>query len=170
VLDAYTVAESTMIATALSGRVGFGDDVPALDPVTATLVAEASNGNPRDMRALLIALRDSYFAASRFDVELALEWAGVTADGLPRVAQDYLLTLLVSDKDSLGEKVIASAMGEPGPLRHTEQLLIQKGLVTITTSGRSLTPAGVERASQLVIDRGLVDADDAAPVRRLRSA
>lgn len=51
---------------------------------------------------------------------------------------------------------IAGALGEPGPLRHIEQLLVQKGLVLIRPSGRELTEDGVERTGKLAAERGLL--------------
>lgn len=154
VLEPYTLREATDICRTMARRMGFGDKIPDywdLEPVAA-----ACNGNPRDMRALLIALRDSYYASSTYDLSQALDWVGVTNDGLTRLCQDYLIVLLTMFAGQAGEKSIASTMGEPGPLRHTEQLLLQKGYITITPSGRSMTEAGVERTERLLKEKGLL--------------
>lgn len=155
VLEPYTLPEATMICHNLAQRLGFGRDrLPYFEDLEP--VAQASNGNPRDMRSLLIALRDTYYAKSTFDFPMALEWVGVSRDGLDRLAQDYLIALLVTFDGKAGEKTIASAIGEPGSLRHTEQLLTQKGLIAVTASGRELTEQGVQRASALLTERGLL--------------
>lgn len=155
VLEPYSIEDATKICQSLAQRVGFGKHVPVYEDLRP--VAEASNGNPRDMKALLIALRDTCIASGGvFDFEQALEWVGVTRDGLTRLCQDYLLCLLITFDGTGGEKAIASALGEPGPLRHTEQLLIQKGLISLTPKGRELTEMGVERTEALLKERGLL--------------
>lgn len=155
VLEPYTLDEATQICHTMAKRLGFGGEhLPYYNDLQD--VAAACNGNPRDMRALLIALRDSYFTSSTYDLSMALDWVGVTKDGLTRLCQDYLMVLLVTCEGVGGEKTIQSAMGEPGPLRHTEQLLIQKGYITITPSGRQMTEAGVVRTEKLLKERGLL--------------
>lgn len=154
VLQPYTAAQAEQIAHTVAKKLGFGDLVPYYDDLST--IAVASNGNPRDMRALLIALRDSYLAYQAYDLDLALDWVGVTKDGLTRVAQDYLIVLLTMFEGRGGEKSIGSALNEPGPLRHTEQLLVQAGYITITPSGREMTEDGVTRTVALLAERGLV--------------
>lgn len=155
VIEPYTLAEATLICQTMATKLGYGG---AHLPAYANLqdVAAACNGNPRDMRALLIALRDSYFVSSTYDLQQALDWVGVTSDGLTTKCQDYLMVLLCTFEGIAGEKSIGSAMGEPGPLRHTEQLLVQKGYITITPQGRSMTEAGVERTTALLTQKGLL--------------
>lgn len=155
VLEAYTSAEAEQIAHTVAKKLGFGDLVPYYDDLS--VVATASNGNPRDMRALLIALRDVYLAHGQYRLAMALDWVGVTPDGLTRLAQDYLITLLTMFEGKGGERSIASALNEPGPLRHTEQLLVQHGYLSITPSGREMTEQGVTRTVELLRDRGLID-------------
>lgn len=155
VLEPYTKVQAEEIAHGIAVKLGYGDLVPYYDDLS--VVATASNGNPRDMRALLIALRDVYLAYQYFDLERALDWVGVTRDGLTRVAQDYLITLLSMFEGKGGEKSIASALNEPGPLRHTEQLLVQAGYITITPSGREMTEDGVGRTVALLKERGLIE-------------
>jgi len=41
-------------------------------------------------------------------------------------------------------------MGEPGPLRHVEKTLLQKGLIAISANGRTLTDRGVDRVNALL--------------------
>lgn len=156
VLEPYTVMEAQMIASTVATKLGFGGEMlPHYSDME--LIARASNGNPRDMRALLIALRDSYFVNQSFDIDLALDWVGVTRDGLTRVAQDYLITMLTMFEGMAGQSSMQSALNEPGPLRHTEQLLIQAGYLLVTPSGRQMTEDGVTRTSALLVERGLLE-------------
>jgi Holliday junction resolvasome RuvABC ATP-dependent DNA helicase subunit len=155
VLEAYTKDEAEQIAHTVAQKLGFGDLVPYYEDLS--VVATASNGNPRDMRALLIALRDVYLAHGQYRLSLALDWVGVTPDGLTRLAQDYLITLLTMFEGKGGEKSIGSALNEPGPLRHTEQLLVQHGYLSITPGGREMTEQGVTRTVELLRERGLID-------------
>lgn len=156
VIEPYTEAEAALIGTTMAERLGFGGEMlPHFTEMDA--VAKASNGNPRDMRAILIALRDTYFTSSTYDLDQALTWVGVTHDGLSKLAQDYLLVLLVTfEGGPTGEKTLASTLGEPGGLRHTEQLLVQKGYITIKPNGRQMTESGVDRAALLLKERGLI--------------
>lgn len=117
-----------------------------------TGVAAAANGSPRDMKALLIAARDGYAVDQRWDMDRTLEWCGVTCDGLNTLAQEYLMVLLVQCNGMAGQTTIASALSEPGPLHHTEQLLATKGFIEITPQGRRMTTAGAERTVALVED------------------
>lgn len=163
VLEAYTEDEAATICEQMAERVGFGatDFIPVPGPATRVRIARAANCNPRDMRMLLIALRDATVSeatvavGSTYDLSVALEWAGYTEDGLTRLAQDYLQVLLVTYDGQAGEKTIGCALGEPGPLKHTEQVLIQKSLLSITASGRQLTPEGVDRAIALLKEKGI---------------
>jgi len=157
VLDPYTPEQATEIALYMAGNLRFGSETPPLTARTAVLVADAANGNPRDMRALLTILRDAYYGGlaevdenGDYDLSTMLEWAGLTADGLTKIAQDYLTVMMVDFSGKAGEKTIASALGEPGPLRHVERLLLQKGFIAVTATGRQMTKRGVTRATQLL--------------------
>jgi len=158
VIERYTLDQAIQIAHTVAKKLGYGDLVPYYEDLS--IIATASNGNPRDMRALLIALRDVYLAHQQFDLETALDWVGVTQDGLTRVAQDYLICLLTMFEGKAGQTSIGSALNEPGPLRHTEQLLVQAGYITITPGGREMTEDGVTRTVALLKQRGLIPEDD----------
>lgn len=159
VLDPYTEDEATLIAEQLALRLGMGTDVLPL-PSAGILrqVAIAGNASPRDMRALLVALRDVYLGlGTGFDMDQARTWVGVTADGLTQGAQDYLITMLVQCEGRAGASTIAAALREPGPLGHTEQLLATKGYLRITPNGRELTEEGTVRTIKLLTERGLLE-------------
>lgn len=64
-----------------------------------------------------------------------------------------MLVLLASPKYTASIESLQAQLGEPGPLRHHEQVLLQKGFLTVTGRGRVLTEEGVERAHLLVDER-----------------
>lgn len=152
VIEGYTEDEATLIAGQLAKRMGMGTSVLPM-PAKKILrqVAVAGNASPRDMRSLLIALRDVYLGMDQgFDMDQARTWVGVTEDGLTKAAQDYLITLLITFEGRAGAATIASALREPGPLAHTEQTLTTKGYVRITPNGRELTEEGTRRTIALL--------------------
>jgi Holliday junction resolvasome RuvABC ATP-dependent DNA helicase subunit len=120
-------------------------------------IVQAANCNPRTITQLLKTLRDSVLArgltgrtVTTYPLDDMYTWSGLTADGLDRLAQLYLMTLYTQPNFRAGEKSLAQALGEPTPPRHTEKLLIQKGLVRIAAQGRELTNDGAERVVALV--------------------
>lgn len=146
ILEYYTDEEASTIAERLAGRM----KVRLRGQEILGRIAAASNNNPRDMRMIITAIRDMAVTGDgKVNFKRALLWAGLTADGLSRVAQDMLLVLLDSNEYTASLETIQAALGEPGPLRHPEQSLIQKGYVTITSRGRKLTESGIARSIEL---------------------
>lgn len=143
----YTDEEARMIVRNLSDRM----NIP-VDPDEEPLIAQAANNNPRDMRMILTAVRDVSYTG-KFDLNKAFEWAGLSYDGLPTVAQDMLLVLLTAKDHTMSLDSIQATLNEPGPLRHAEQVLMQKGFTAVTGRGRKLTDEGLVRAEQLVRER-----------------
>ena len=80
------------------------------------------------------------------NLEKAFEWSGVSRDGLSRVARDVLVLLLSSRDYTASIDSVRAHLGEPGPITHHEQMLLQRQLVTVTGRGRKLTDLGVTRA------------------------
>ena len=169
-LEAYTDEEAAKIAEGMAIKLGF-NDVLLRTPSKETLagVAYASNNAPRDIKALLTALRNAALTGhsmitedATYDLTMALQWAGVTYDGLPRLAQDYLCVLLTMFEGTAGEETIRRALGEPKPVPHTEKLLTQRGFLATKKTGRELTEAGVARAVALLTERGLLEEGEAA--------
>ena len=76
---------------------------------------------------------------------MAPAWQGTTADGLTRLAQDYLCTLLTTFEGRPGRRPSPTPWVKLTEPRHTEKLMVAKGLLTITPHGRLLTEA--ERGS-----------------------
>ena len=157
VLDGYTPTEAVQIADGMARTLGFGSEIPEALGDTLAGVAEASCRNPRDMRALLTTLRDAYYGGcapldenGRYDLATALRWSGLTHDELTQQAQDYLSILAIDFDGNAGEKTLSAALGEPGPVKHVEKLLLQKGLIQISKTGRSLTDRGYARVNTLL--------------------
>lgn len=148
-LYAYTDQEAAHIARSLSERMA----IP-IPPETAAPIAKAADGNPRAMRRILTAIRDLAHAYPNThpNLDKALQWAGVSSDGLTMLSREMLVLLLQAKDHTASIDSLRAQLGEPGPLRHHEQQLLQRGLVTITGRGRQLTDAGVRRARTAVAD------------------
>lgn len=160
-LDLYTSAEAVQIAKLHAARLGFGD-VLAMPEVDGWLekVSVASDNNPRRIGHLLAAVRDSAILARQeggsnltddgYDITEALDWSGLTPDGLTRGMQEYLAVLFLN-KGRAGVGTIKASLNEE-QIAHTEKALIQRGYVIVTGSGRQLTEHGAERAAEVAAD------------------
>lgn len=149
-LDYYTLSEGVLICQNLAARMKI--NIIGNDSAWSR-IATAADNNPRTMRQILTAVQNIAITESQVDLDKAFKWAGVTHDGLTDTAVDMLLVLIGSPNFTASLETIQASLGEPGPLRHHEQLLLQKGLIQITGRGRALTEAGVERVSELVLAR-----------------
>jgi Holliday junction resolvasome RuvABC ATP-dependent DNA helicase subunit len=145
----YTAAEATQIVTNLALRM----NVETPDDV-APVIAQASSGNPRDMRSILTAVRDLQFGFPdcELDIDKALQWAGFTRDGLSQLALEMLLVLSQQTNRTASIDTLQAILNEPGPLRHEEQTLLQRGYVTISGRGRQLTDSGLTRVQALAFE------------------
>lgn len=147
-LHPYTADEAALIAE----RVGARLEVE-VGPELAKRVAAAGNRNPRDMRSVLMCVRDIAITSGKSpddpDVMTeALTWLGVTADGLDVVAARYLVVLLTEFGGSAGERALTDRLNE-ADLAHAEALLMTHGYVAKTRAGRTLTRDGILRAKEL---------------------
>lgn len=142
----YTEEEGAQIAGSLAARMG----VEVTDADHLSAVARAADNNPRVMRQILTAVRDLQYAYPELhpNLDKAFEWSGVAADGLPVLAREILLLLIMSEGHTASVDSLRAQLAEPGPLRHPEQALLQRGLITISGRGRKLTDAGMARGRQ----------------------
>jgi Holliday junction DNA helicase RuvB len=140
----YTPDEGARIAANLAGRLG----VTLPRGKTAERIAVAADYNPRAMRQILTGVRDLQFARPEThpNLEKAFEWAGVSGDGLTTLAREFLIILLTAKDHTASIESIKAQLGEPGPLKHEEQVLLKRSLITITGRGRQLTDMGRTRA------------------------
>lgn len=139
----YNDIEGVVLSANLAERMG-------VDTLEHEAIARAADNNPRQMRLILTAIRDLSHVGE-VDLDTAFDWAGVTRDGLSRTCQDILMTLLSATEHTASQETLQGLLGEPGPIRHAENQLMQRGLLTITGRGRTLTEAGVERAAGLLV-------------------
>lgn len=144
----YTDDEAEDLVFNLGERMGVW-----IEPKHRPAVAKAASNNPRAMRKILTAVRDLSYVSTPVDMAKAFRWAGFEPDGLGVVAVDMLLVLLGSPECTASIDSIQAQLGEPGPLRHHEQTLLQRALITITGRGRQLTDEGRERAVRAIHER-----------------
>ncbi len=150
----YTDEQAARVAQVMARRV-LTDDLPKLTKSDGLLVAQAANNNPRAIRSQLVTLRDLALTGTlpvvkgRYDIPGLLDWQGITQDGLDMVAQAYLTILAIEFGGSAGERALAARLARPGGLGSVEQVLMAKGLIARTRSGRALTQAGIKRVREL---------------------
>lgn len=157
-LERYTDEEGAQIAHVLSRKILVRDGLEPLTDKTAVAVATAGNNGPRMMRRILCAVRDLVVCdeleenGGDYDLTGALQWAGVTADGLTAQAQKYLITLYKeSGQQPLGFGALRERVGEVGNgMVELERLLLDKELVQRTKAGRMLTTVGFRRTKALL--------------------
>lgn len=149
VLLPYTSQEGAQIVRSLQERMGITAPLSEADYIA---VSRAADQNPRVMRQILTAVRDLAFAYPETVPNLAqaFDWVGVSEDGLTAKALDMLAALYQAPDKTLSVESLRAVLNEPGPLRVPEQQLLQHGLITVTGRGRTLTPAGEQRARNLV--------------------
>lgn len=157
ILEAYTLAEAVEISKLTATRLEFGGILPM--PANDTWlegVATACDNNPRRMGMLLTAVRDYALAYDNanltedgYDITTALEWSGLSRDGIDSLGQQYLVALLVSG--TTGIKTLQGMLSEER-LEHTEADLVRKNYVAVTGRGRELTEYGRERARALAAE------------------
>lgn len=158
VLVAYSTPEAVRIAEYTARRLGFGVDPRTPMPEQRgwlAAVAKASDNNPRRMSDLISTVRDIALSTDRanasategYDLTQALEFSGLTADGLTFGAVMYLLALYAND-GTAGIATIKAIVNEAN-LDHTEKALITRGFINVSSRGRELTTTGAARARQL---------------------
>lgn len=168
VLVAYSEEEAATIAQRMAPNHLDHDLLVPPSWETCIELARAANCNPREVDTLLVRLRDAalcryatFTPEGHYDLTKALSWAGVTSDGLTRLAQDYMIVLLTTFEGKAGEATIAKSLGEPTAPRHTERLLLQKGYISVKPGGRELTKTGIDRTVALLEERGMIEKESA---------
>lgn len=157
ILHEYEEPEASLIAAGMCARMGFdGVMLPAPDEATLVGLARASNNAPREMKGLITVLLDAalsglcpYTNEGSYDLSVALQIAGLTHDGLDRMAQDYLLALY-GFEGRAGADSLMKALKQTVPPKHTEELLTSRNYVVVRSRGRELTDLGYERVMELI--------------------
>jgi len=140
-LRAYTDEEMVEIINAMAGEV-----VP-----TADVLASASGGNPRMAERMVRTAQ----GLDTWDVGTVLQSTQITADGLHKDHFDYLGALDMMSRP-VGVKQLAElAWLSEADVKRVERVLIKKGWVELSTSGRKLTVRG-EQYVRLLKDEGMI--------------
>lgn len=151
----YSRDDAAYMAFTMSKRLLAEHGLPELSDEDALLLADAGDGNPRKIRNLLCNLRDLALceeivvADGRYDIAGMLAFSGLTPDGLDKGAQDYLVALARVFGGTAGEKALDSHLKLPGGVKDAESALMKRNLLARTSSGRTLTKAGIQRAKEL---------------------
>lgn len=154
-MEDYSEEEAAKIAQVMAPRI-LGKDAPKLSRNEALTLAVAAHCNPRAIKQLLVVLRDATITRElpmvngRYDVKGLLDWQGITHDGLDYTCQRYLQTLATEFDGTAGAKALEDRLQQPGGLTSVERVLIDKGLVARTRTGRTLTQAGIRRFNELM--------------------
>lgn len=132
------------------------EDSPLLYSEDLLRIARAADRNPRAIRHILCALRDLWSVkpeethdGESYVLDQALQWVGVLEDGLTTTAARYIQVMLTEYDGKAGERAMVQRLQEPGGLTSTERMLLDRGLIAFTSSGRALTGAGIARAKEL---------------------
>ena len=162
VLKPYTDDEAAIIGVRRAGAL-FDRPLPFPDADTLRAVARAGNNNPRTIGAILENLRDLAHVdletvcpdatenggQQAYVLDEALQWMGLTPDGLTEVACRYLVTLVDEFAGQAGEKAMQDRLQEAG-IQSVERTLMAKGLIAKTRQGRVATRDGILRAKELM--------------------
>ncbi len=145
VLEPYSDIEAVEIARVSASRLNV-----TLHDGHLHRVAMAADQNPRVIGRLLMTVRDIMLAnpGCPDPVAQAMTWTGYSPDGLSRKSQDYLM-LLFGYGGTAGLSTLKAALNE-SEIGQTEQMLIQRGFISITGKGRELTRLGSQRAEALL--------------------
>jgi len=147
-LERYTEDEAGFIALRHAQRAFPPLPMPDVDDMTLFLYA--ADLNPRRIKQLVELAVDAHYGPDGYDPITVLKRAGMTPDGLDRTGQRYLV-LLRQALGPMGESQIRNLLQEAS-LAYTERRLADKGYITFTRSGRTLTDVGRERADALIED------------------
>lgn len=140
-LRSYTDEEMVEIINAMAGE----------EVATADVLANASGGNPRVAERMVRTAK----GLGTWDVEQVLKSVQVTADGLHKDHFDYLGALDTINRP-VGVKQLADfAWLSEADVKRVERVLIRKGFVELSTSGRKLTVRGEQYVS-LLKDEGMI--------------
>lgn len=155
-LEEYSVPEGAQIAQLMAKGILEDDGLPSLLLTDATMIATATDCNPRAIRNMLVNLRDLTLVGElpmdgdRYDIAGMLSFQGITVDGLDQSAQRYLYTIVAEFGGKAGQRNLQDRLQLPGGLNETENLLLKRGYLSKTGTGRQITAAGIGRFNELM--------------------
>jgi Holliday junction resolvasome RuvABC ATP-dependent DNA helicase subunit len=127
--------------------------VSKYDSEFAAHLGAAAGGVPRNVRSMVIAIRDLIDSGTdaQPSIETVLDIANVTFDGLTDLHVDYLIVMGKNSGEGLGVKSLATQLqASEAMILDAENLLFTRDLITYTKSGRVLTPEGWQRSQELL--------------------
>lgn len=148
----YSPEEMAKIVTAMSKKFLVVDGLLPVTGRNARLMGDASGGNCRAVARMLVVLRDMAITGEMdhgYEIPTLLATMGVSRDGLDPMAQRYLTMLGGEFAGSAGEAALGGRLQVPGGLDDVERILMDKGYITKTRTGRVLTQAGIRRYREL---------------------
>lgn len=156
-LQSYSDDEGRRIAERMAGVLLPPEGLAMPSEATAAAIARAGDNQPRIIRRILghvrdLALSGQIEACPDYDLTVALEWAGMTDDGLDAASVAYLQALFSNfGGRPAGRAILGNLIGEMGTsLADVERALISKGHIVLHgTAGRRLTRLGIDRAYAL---------------------
>lgn len=144
VLTRYDAEDAYKMAFATAQKVFAPHPIPS--QLDLLRFIHAADFNPRRIKQLLQQAVDCHYDPMGYDVDRVLTRARVTDDGLDHTAQRLLVLLL--QVGVMGQAQMRNLLQEAS-LTYVERRLSDKGLLTFTKSGRTLTEEGARRAREL---------------------
>jgi Holliday junction DNA helicase RuvB len=137
--DEYTDEEMGQIVMGMARRIGMSD----ITKEQAEALGRATGGVPRHAKELVAMSRD----LDTYDVDLILEKCRLSPDGLSEMHMKYLNILTEVGGGPLGVDLISAHIALPKTvIVNLEKLLLKRGMIEYTKSGRQLMPAGYKAA------------------------
>lgn len=161
-LQPYTLEEASEIAFSTWMSIGGVLGYPSPSEETCEAVALAASRRPRYMQKIWknivdlaitgrLSLEGDDCGSCDMDLTVALQWAGLTTDGLTMNCEKYMKYLSENKERPRGREAISRATGIiANDLDETEALLTEKGFISDSGIGRKLTTAGRRRFRDLL--------------------
>ncbi len=138
----YEDADMAQIVSGMAAKIAI-----EFDELSLHALGKATGGVPRNAKAIILAARDLTDTANDVTVETILDLAGLDPDGLSTNHLDYLYALHGLGGQA-GMATLSSMLQlHVSILKDLERLLVKKGLLQFSPSGRELTNAGFAKAS-----------------------
>lgn len=141
----YTDEEMAAVVRQMADRAGV-----SLEDDTIEALARATGGSPRMAGDLVIAARDLAEAGREVEAQSVLTLVAVDEEGLSTLHQRYL-AVLSEVGGQAGRSTLEQMLRLPGQtVRELERLLVSRGYVEFSKSGRELTPEGDKKLRALL--------------------
>lgn len=136
----YADEDMTTITAGMARRA----EIELPDEVVSAL-ARAAGGTPRIAGRLVLQARDLVVTKKAITVDRILELAGFDPDGLSDDHVHYMTTLRTLGGESGLKNISTMMQTKPATIEDLERLLVKRGFVKLTPSGRTLTTEGIRK-------------------------